>query len=92
MAASSPENPVPMITVSKCRGCLGFPAYAETSVDADRSAASCLDAHMFREMKAPVAAQLCGLRFESRRCELWRTTLRAVFFSTAALIDSASYE
>jgi hypothetical protein len=34
MAANSPESPVPMITVSKCRGCIGFPAYADTSLDA----------------------------------------------------------
>jgi hypothetical protein len=47
MAANSPENPVPMITVSKCRGCIGVPAYADTSLDADCSDAGCSDAHIF---------------------------------------------
>jgi hypothetical protein len=43
MAANSPENPVPMITVSTWRGCIGLPAYADISFVAD-----CSDALIFR--------------------------------------------
>jgi hypothetical protein len=39
MAANSPENPVPMITVSEYRGCLGLLANAGLS-----SVAGCADA------------------------------------------------
>jgi len=37
MAANSPEKPVPMITVSKWRGCIGLPAYPDISFVADSS-------------------------------------------------------
>ena len=48
MAANNPENPVPMITVSKSRGCIGLPTYADAFLDADCSDASFSDALIFR--------------------------------------------
>jgi len=48
IAANSPENPDPMITVSKRRGCIGIPAFADISLDAECSDARCSDAHIFR--------------------------------------------
>jgi hypothetical protein len=62
MAANSPENPVPMITVSTWRGCIGLPAYAGIS-----SVADCSDALIFGLLQAAGIGLLVSMINPDRR-------------------------